>query len=151
MKIFILRHGQAEAYQANDSVRRLVDKGIDDTHQIISSNIQILSSVQKIVASPYIRAQETATIAARLLNIESIFNTSLLEPEASFQELFSFLEGFAETEMLLVSHLPLVGVLANRLCGFEENRIQFNTSSLVGIECDFPANGMGHLFLERHL
>ncbi|MBK8186329.1 MAG: phosphohistidine phosphatase SixA [Cellvibrio sp.] len=151
MKIFILRHGQAEAYQANDSVRRLVDKGIDDTHQIISSNIQILSSVQKIVASPYIRAQETATIAARLLNIESIFNTSLLEPEASLQELFSFLEGFAETEMLLVSHLPLVGVLANRLCGFEENRIQFNTSSLVGIECDFPANGMGHLFLERHL
>ncbi len=151
MKIFILRHGQAEAYQANDSVRRLVDKGIDDTHQIISSNIQILSSVQKIVASPYVRAQETAAIAARLLSIESIVSTSLLEPEANLQSLFSFLEGFAETDILLVSHLPLVGVLANGFCGFKENRIQFNTSSLMGIECDFPANGIGHLFLERHV
>jgi phosphohistidine phosphatase len=151
MKIFILRHGQAEAYQTNDAVRRLTDRGIADTQQILSSNLQSLSSVEKIFVSPLARAQQTAAIAARLLKIESVITTSCLEPEAHLQNVFSFLEESSETEILLVSHLPLVGVLANRLCGFAQTRIQFNTSSLVGIECDFPAEGMGHLFLEKHL
>lgn len=151
MKIFILRHGQAEAYQTSDAVRRLTEKGIADTQQIISSNAQALSSVQRVYVSPLVRAQQTATIAARLLKVKSLITTSCLEPEANLQNVFSFLEESSETEILLVSHLPLVGVLANRLCGFAQTRIQFNTSSLVGIEYDFPAEGMGHLFLEKHL
>jgi phosphohistidine phosphatase len=151
MKIFILRHGQAEAYQTSDAVRRLTEKGVADTQQMLSSNLQFLSSVKNICASPLVRAKQTAAIAAQLLKVESLITTSCLEPEANLQDVFSFLESFSETEILLVSHLPLVGILANRLCGFTQNRIQFNTSSLVGIECDFATEGLGNLFLEKHV
>ena len=151
MKIFILRHGVAESLLANDSARRLTEKGVADTRQMISGNLPVLSSVHTIYASPLVRAQQTASIAGQILNLQSIVTIQDLEPEADLQELFSFLEKLSATDILLVSHLPLVGVLANRLCGFTQNRIQFNTSSLVGIDCDFPAAGMGNLFLERHL
>ncbi len=151
MKIYILRHGQAEAYQANDAARRLTDKGIADTEQIISSNLHSLQSVQVIVASPLVRAQQTATIVAGLLKVDSLITEACLEPEADLHSLLSFLNNMPQTQILLVSHLPLVGILANRLCGFAQNRIHFNTSSLVGIECDLPLQGMGSLFLEQHL
>ncbi len=151
MKIFILRHGAAESLLVNDSARRLTEKGVAETRQIISGNLPVLSSVQTIYVSPLVRAQQTASIAGQLLNLSSIVTIDNLQPEADLPCLFSFLETLPSTDILLVSHLPLVGVLANRLCGFAQNRIQFNTSSLVGIDCDFPAEGMGNLFLERHL
>jgi len=151
MKIFILRHGQAEAYQTSDAARGLTEKGIADTQQIISNNVQSLSSVERIYASPLLRAQQTAEIATRLLTMESFITTVCLEPESALERLFSFLEKISTTDILLVSHLPLVGILANRLCGFSQDRIQFNTSSLIGIECDFPAERMGSLFLEKHV
>jgi phosphohistidine phosphatase len=151
MKIFILRHGEAESLLVNDSARRLTPKGIVDTQQIISGNLPVLSSIQTVYASPLVRAQQTASIAGRLLNLQSIITIPALEPEAGVQDLFSLLEKLSETEILLVSHLPLVGVLANRLCGLAPNSIRFNTSSLVGITCDIPAEGMGELFLERHV
>lgn len=151
MKIFILRHGEAESLLTSDSARRLTPKGMADTRQIVSDNLLVLSSIDSIYVSPLIRAQQTASIAGQLLNLQSIFTTDCLEPEADLQNLFSLLETLSETEILLVSHLPLVGVLANRLCGLAPNSIRFNTSSLVGIECDIPAAGMGELFLERHV
>lgn len=151
MKIFILRHGQAEPYQANDAIRRLTEKGISDTGRILNNNIQALSSVQKIIASPLVRAQQTAAIALDQLKLESVETSIYLEPETNVQDLFSFLMDFTDMNLLLVSHLPLVGILANRLCGYDQTRIQFNTSSLVGIECEIPAANMGKLFLEKHI
>lgn len=149
MKIFILRHGQAEPYQTNDAVRRLTEKGITDTQKVLTEKLSALANINAIFASPLVRAQQTATIASTMLKKE-IKTTDLLEPEANIQKLFNWLETIKENSILLVSHLPLVGILANDLCGFDGNRIQFYTSSLVGIECDFPASGLGNLFLEVH-
>lgn len=150
MKIFILRHGQAEAYQADDASRRLTEKGRMDTDLILKQQITHLQSVESIWASPLVRAQQTAAIAALMLD-KQIETRDHLEPEADCQQLLVQLQNTNQQSLLLVSHLPLVGILANRLCGFESNRIQFATSSLVGIECEIAATGLGTLFLEAHI
>ncbi len=150
MKIFILRHGQAEAYQADDASRRLTAKGQIDTERMIKQQMIQLQDIESIWASPLVRAQQTANIAASILN-KTVETREHLEPEADVQQLLAQLHSANLQSILLVSHLPLVGVLANRLCGFENNRIQFSTSSLVGIECEIPASGLGDLFLEAHI
>lgn len=150
MKIFILRHGQAEAYQANDASRRLTEKGQIDTELMIKQQVIQLQNIDSIWASPLVRAQQTAKIAATILN-KTVETREHLEPEANVQQLLAQLQSAGLQSVLLVSHLPLVGILANRLCGFETNRIQFSTNSLVGIECDIPASGLGDLFLEAHI
>lgn len=150
MKIFILRHGQAEAYQADDASRRLTEKGQLDTDLMVKQQMIQLQNVDSIWASPLVRAQQTAKIAGLILN-KKVETREHLEPEADFQQLLAQLQSTSLQSILLVSHLPLVGTLANRLCGFENNRIQFSTSSLVGIECDIPAVDLGNLFLEAHI
>lgn len=150
MKIFILRHGQAEAYQANDASRRLTEKGQIDTELMVKQQMIQLQNIESIWASPLVRAQQTAKIAATILN-KTVETREHLEPEANLQQLLAQLQSAGLQSVLLVSHLPLVGILANRMCGFETNRIHFSTSSLVGIECDIPASGLGDLFLEAHI
>lgn len=149
MKIFILRHGQAEAYQADDASRRLTEKGQIDTELMIKQQMIQLQNIDSIWASPLVRAQQTAKIAASILN-KPFETREHLEPEADCKKLLAQLQIENKQSLLLVSHLPLVGILANRLCGFE-NRIQFATSSLVGIECEIAAAGLGKLFLEAHI
>jgi phosphohistidine phosphatase len=150
MKIFILRHGEAEPYRTDDASRRLTQKGINDTQHIINANFDSLSSINTIYASPLVRAQQTAAIAGKLLK-QQIVTMESLEPEANPDEVFAVLQTITEEKILLVSHLPLVGILANRLCGLPLNALRFNTSSLVGIECEIPASGMGSVFFEKHI
>jgi len=150
MKIFILRHGQAEAFSTNDFSRRLTSKGAADTQQMVTDNQEFLSTIRHVYASPLLRAQQTAEIATELLGIKSITTNSLLEPDIATKQVFNWLVEVNENS-LIVSHLPLVGLLANQLCGFQSNRLQFNTSSLIGIECDIAAPGLGNLILERHI
>lgn len=150
MKIFILRHGQAEAYRADDASRQLTEKGQMDTDFIVKQQLTHLQAVESIWVSPLVRAQQTAKIAASILN-KPFETREHLEPEADCQQLLAQLQNENMRSLLLVSHLPLVGILANRLCGFENNRIQFATSSLVGIECEIAAAGLGELLLEAHI
>jgi phosphohistidine phosphatase len=149
MKIFILRHGEAEAYQTSDSSRQLTDKGKADSLLVLKNALPHLAGVECIYASPLIRAQQTAQIASELLGID-IHTTNQLEPEADISQLFSWLGKLNFQSVLLVSHLPLVALFANQLCGLHQNRIQFGTSSLVGIECELVEKALGNLFLELH-
>lgn len=150
MKIYILRHGQAEPYQINDAARKLTEKGVADTQKILQKKLIQLRDVQTIWASPLVRAQQTAALVSALLK-KDIFTTQHLEPEADLTQLFTWLQTLKEDSILLVSHLPLVGTLTNRLCNLDESRIRFSTSSLVGIECDLPGPAMGEIFFEAHI
>lgn len=150
MKIFILRHGQAEAYQTSDAARQLTDKGKADSLLVLEKALPFLTGIECIYASPLIRAQQTAHIASELIGT-AIHTTNHLEPEADINQLFGWLGKLNVQSLLLVSHLPLVALFANQLCGFQQNRIQFGTSSLVGIECELVEKGLGNLFLEVHV
>jgi phosphohistidine phosphatase len=155
MTIFILRHGQAEAQITTDDARQLTDKGRNDTTRIVQARVADMPLVQ-IWASPLVRAQQTAEIAASYFPQLTIQTTELLVPEANPQVLMSWLDELnaqfigTDRSILLVSHQPLVGALVNRLCGKPGDYYPMGTSSLAAIRTQVIAADMGDLlWLDR--
>lgn len=157
MTIFILRHGQAEAQITTDDVRRLTDKGRTDTDKVVQARVADMASVSAIWASPLVRAQQTATIAANYFPQLTIQTTDLLIPEANPLALMEWLETInaeqlqaANKSILLVSHQPLVGLLVNKLCNKPNDYYPIGTSSLAAIQAPVIAVGMGDLLWLDH-
>ena len=70
MDLFFLRHGEAEPRAASDAQRRLTPSGEADVLAVIESRRSELAGLELIVASPYRRARQTASIAAQALGFE---------------------------------------------------------------------------------
>lgn len=157
MTIFILRHGQAEAQITTDEARQLTNKGRSDTDSIVQSRVADMASVSAIWASPLVRAQQTAAIAASYFPQLSIQTTELLVPEANPQALMEWLDALnsghlqvSDKSILLVSHQPLVGALVNKLCSKPNDYYPMGTSSLAAIQVPIIAAGMGDLLWLDH-
>lgn len=152
MTIFILRHGQAEAQISTDDARRLTDKGSFDTLKVVQRRVADMQSVVQIWASPLVRAQQTAKLAASFFPALEIQTTDLLVPEASPQALLKWLGelSIADQSVLLVSHQPLVGRTLNMLCGKPEDYYPMGTSSLAAISTPLIAAGMADLLWLDH-
>lgn len=150
MKVYILRHGDAEATRTNDFERHLTVRGKQQIEKIFSMVPDELSSVEKIFASPYIRAQETASMVVELISTSkastpNITTTEDLVPESSLIKVMAMLEARSEQSILLVSHQPLVGELVNRLCASPSGYHAMGTGNLACIEMDVHALGCGNL------
>lgn len=150
MRIFILRHGHAEPLVSPDEVRQLTDKGRAETHQVLSTCCDSMSGLDAIYASPLIRAQQTAAIAASFFSALSIHTTPLLIPEATPSQVYEWLSSLEVSSVLLVSHQPLVGILVNQLCGSATGEYPMGTSSLAVIDADIPMPSLGKLLSLHH-
>lgn len=148
MNLFILRHGQAEQYAATDAQRPLTDVGRQQTQELIELQQVELESVTHIYASPYIRAQQTASIVAAVLDLPIITVPHLI-PEAGVQTAVEFLSECEQQTPLCVSHQPLVGSFVNWLCGLEYGYHVMGTSALAAVSTDFLAQGCGELLWLR--
>ena len=116
MKLWIMRHGEAEPLKGdNDRQRGLTSRG---QHQAQASaewlRAQGVAGLSVIV-SPYQRAQETAAIVADVIPAARIESLALLEPSGDPRKVTAWLASREETELLLVSHMPLVGQLVSWL------------------------------------
>lgn len=156
MTIFILRHGQAEAQLTTDDARQLTDKGRSDTTRVVCARVADMASLTQIWASPLVRAQQTAKIAASYFPQLKIQTTELLIPEANPQALMDWLDEVnsqltnANQSVLLVSHQPLVGSLVNMLCNKPDDYYPMGTSSLAAIRAQVIAADMGDLLWLDH-
>lgn len=157
MKLYILRHGQAEARAANDSLRALTETGRSDVERMVSAMRADILGPEQLWSSPYRRAQQTAEIADRILSatepasapIDTV-TTDCLVPEAALSELYARLQSSQAQSVLLVSHQPLVGSLLDDLCGTDPGFHPMGTASLACVELELPARGMGRLAWLRH-
>jgi len=109
MKLYILRHGEAEGMMARDEERQLTERGREEVASVISARKSELSSVQRILVSPYVRAQQTAEIVSNFLPDVTLHTTPFLVPESNPTELLRWLANqcFGDLELdsvLLVSH-----------------------------------------------
>lgn len=155
MKIFILRHGQAEVQQTTDEARNLTAKGRADVAASAQYSLSELTQVQEIWASPLVRAQQTADIVRDILAAQdihvSIKTTDRIIPESNPSDLFDLLQAANLNSVLLASHMPFVGDLLDAFCGSARGYHVMNTSSLALIECDIPAAKCGELRWLRHV
>lgn len=112
---------------------------------------------ERIWTSPWMRAAQTATTVARVLDLDEPAPTDLLLPGHAPAEVWSkLLKGANEEEVLCVGHEPLLSELGSfLLTGGTGAAIHLKRGGLFAVEVD-PARGPGGgalLFLlqPRHL
>lgn len=145
MKLFVLRHGRAEPHRTDDASRALLDSGRADVRAIVSRQAPLLGR-PLIWSSPYVRARQTAEIAADVLGLRghTIFTTENLVPEARLIALVEEIYRADVPSLLLASHQPLVSALLDHLCGPSEAHAM-KTSALACVSLDVVAADLGRL------
>ena len=142
MKIFIMRHGEAEVVASSDETRRLTDYGRKQSisqGQWLKTHLNSTAlSVQKVIVSPYVRAQETFELVNLALDniLNDVETWSGVTPYGNatlVADYLSVLQKQGVESVLLVSHLPLVGSIVSELYG-KRNPISFYPSTIVQID-----------------
>ena len=137
MKLWLLRHGEAEPHASRDSERRLTAHG---RKEVLQSAARLAGlPLDGILASPYVRAQQTAELVREALGlVEPVGTAPWLTPDDDPREVLGFLDERSERNLLLVSHQPLVGALGGLLVhGNRRDPLPMSTASLAELEGDF--------------
>jgi phosphohistidine phosphatase len=111
MEIYFLRHGDAgsrESWKGSDASRPLSDEGAARMEREASTLALLRLPLDLIISSPLVRAQQTAEIVARRLNlIDALAEDERLAPGFGAAELGSIMrEHRALTALMLVGHEP---------------------------------------------
>ncbi len=121
MKIYLLRHGIATERDdpATDSQRPLTSKGRDHMEKIAAALKKLDLKPDLILSSPYVRADQTATILAKEFNLKkSLQYSDLLVPEADPGRILKTIpQDYQVDELVLVGHYPHLGLLLEVLLG----------------------------------
>ncbi|HTK30957.1 MAG TPA: histidine phosphatase family protein [Candidatus Saccharimonadaceae bacterium] len=132
----ILRHGEAEPVgDAGDRGRALTARGRAAVERL-ALELAAGPPLDRIFASPLLRAHETARIVVSALTRPPTIETlAALEPEAAPEAVMAELEarGALAGHVLLVSHMPLVARLTSWWCGEIQD---FAAPTLVRLVCE---------------
>lgn len=140
MKLWVLRHGEAEGHARTDAERNLTEQG---RSEVLSSAAHLIGQpISAIFASPYVRAQQTAQLVRDALGFEPEIRTvPWLTPDGNPLQVLQKLD--TDDNVLLVSHQPLVGSLISLLQhGHQRQPQPMSTASLAELEGDFPLAGL---------
>ena len=118
MKVCIVRHGSAEIGADEDSQRSLTEKGRQQAQgagrwlaTLVADGV--VANDAKIFASPYLRARQTAEAIAEASSL-TLSEFADITPHGKVERIVEKLIR-EEKDIILVSHLPLVGRLAAKL------------------------------------
>ncbi|AMO56725.1 hypothetical protein GZ77_02910 [Endozoicomonas montiporae] len=141
MKLIIMRHGQASWSAPSDSLRPLTKAGREEVRKTVG---QLKGEgIDRIVASPYLRAQQTAAIASDILGV-SVDTLDGITPDDSPAKAIGQLP--EQGNVLVVSHMPLVSALTGLLCeGVPYGGPGFATANAAVLDLELPAAGLATL------
>ncbi|AYC33376.1 phosphohistidine phosphatase SixA [Pseudomonas cavernae] len=150
MRLWLLRHGEAEPQARTDAERHLTKRGRKD---VLLSAAQLEGRpLTAILASPYVRAQQTAELVREALGVRLPITTApWLTPDSSPAEALRQLDNYVDGELLLVSHNPFVGDLAGLLLhGHRQQPLPMQTASLAELDGEMYAAGSMELLAVVH-
>lgn len=139
MKLYLLRHGTAvdigQKRVTSDAGRMLTREGRRDTRTILRA-VRPVCRPDCIVTSPLVRARETAEIAhACLPGKPPLLLLDHLEPGGDMSGIVTWLRARREAAIMLVGHMPALGILASALVfGEKKERIILKKSGVCCIE-----------------
>jgi phosphohistidine phosphatase len=143
MELYLLRHGIAEDASPGrpDSARELTDDGRDKVASVLKLARRGGVFPSLILSSPYVRARQTAAIAAAELDHKG--GIQLLEslvPHGTPERVWADLRDYpGEHAILLAGHEPLLSSLAAYLLNAPALRIDMKKAALLRI--DFESLG----------
>lgn len=138
MQIYVLRHGIAEesAPGGRDADRSLIEDGRRKLREVLrlASNANVLPGL--ILTSPYLRAVQTAEVAADALGYKDILlQTDVLIPSSRPENAWDEIRLHQGVQQLmLVGHEPLLGMLIAYLLGAPSIQVDMKKAGLVRID-----------------
>lgn len=150
VKLWLLRHGEAEPNARSDAQRNLTEHGRRQVREA-AAHLQG-QALQAVLVSPYVRAQQTADLLCEELAFSgSRVTVSWLTPESDLRHTLRELAAYSVDDLLLVTHQPLVGNLAGLLLhGHRQHPLPMNTASLALLEGDDLLAGLMELLVYKH-
>ncbi|KGY12932.1 phosphohistidine phosphatase [Vibrio tubiashii] len=138
MKIFIMRHGEAEHFAPSDAERELTPSGRRASAAVARACAEKgFSQFDKVLVSPYIRAQQTWQEISASFTSEQVEVCEDITPYGDSEHVADYVSALIDTyhyeSVLLVSHLPLVGYLTAEFVT-DIHPPMFPTSGLTCIE-----------------
>lgn len=138
MRIYLLRHGIAEDAPAGmrDADRALTVEGEKKLKDVMKRARAAGCEPSVIISSPYLRAQQTAQIAARELNYsQPLVTMEELTPMSAPVETWDDLRAFRdEAAVLLVGHEPHMSQMTAFVLGASELVVDFKKGALVRVD-----------------
>ena len=141
MNLYFLRHAKAGPHRRRfkpDSKRPLTQEGEKQARKVACGIRELNLKLEMIVSSPYVRAFQTAQIAADVLGT-TLHTTENLGADVSPEKLVEHLNArYSETKnILLVGHEPYLSKLMSvLLSGKADMRIDFKKAGLAKLSVD---------------
>ena len=142
MRLYILRHGEAlskgDPAVSSDAERPLVEEGIRRTRQAVEGFSKLGLQAQAIFTSPWLRAKQTAAIAAEVLGMsDRLFELAELAGDRPIESLMSALTKHSHQDIILVGHNPqLSDLAAYLLCLSTGMQIDLKKSGICAVEIE---------------
>lgn len=140
MELYLLRHGIADepGLGMRDADRELTAEGRKKLRQIFKVALDAEARPTLIVSSPYVRARQTAMLAAKQLEYSNeILYSNALVPHASAHEVWEEIRVYkSEARLLLASHEPLMSSTAALLLNSPGLAIDFKKGAMMRIDLD---------------
>jgi phosphohistidine phosphatase len=145
MQILLLRHAEAEQHADTDAARSLTAKGLKHAESVGQYCLKHGFVPEMILSSPLTRAEETARLVARALDIpkrvriEDFLRAGMTTEQAlsglrrSFLELMKREKSPNGTSVMLVGHEPDFSNLTGALIGGRAESVHFRKATLVGL------------------
>lgn len=141
MQLLLLRHG--DALDANsggsDTLRPLSPLGEEQARaQGIYLRTRMISP-DVILASPLLRAQQTAVIVRNVVGVSDLRTTEHLTPSSDQRQIVRELNELGKECVLLVGHEPHLSTLISLLiAGNRDAQIEMKKASLASLYVDMP-------------
>lgn len=140
MRLIIMRHGEAGPHRS-DFERTLTEAGRDATQRVAEQLAATSYQPDTIWVSPLVRAQQTARIMQKMLPA-TLETKPFITPDDDPADCLDALQGQSDSaSVLIVSHMPFVGVLTSLLVEGNRWGMPFVTSQAVVLETPVAAPG----------
>ncbi|MDF1629322.1 MAG: phosphohistidine phosphatase SixA [Alcanivoracaceae bacterium] len=148
MRLYIVRHGEAEGQTTTDQARALTLRGRQDVAQLWQALSQRGITPSRLISSPYVRARQTADIIAASCPHVARAEMSSISPDGEPAQVIEELVALGVDDgWTLVSHMPFVDLLCGLLV--DGQRYPFPVGSVACVDVDVMAPGGGRLLWLR--
>ena len=138
MELYLFRHGDAEDAPPGkpDSSRALTAKGVERSASVAKMARDAGADPSLIVSSPYLRAMQTAEVAANEFGWKGeIVQLASLVPHGTPEGVWSDLRALrGQAAIVLAGHEPLMANLAAYLLNAPELKIDMKKSAMIRID-----------------
>ncbi len=147
IRLYLLRHAEAEVEAADDSLRNLTELGWEQALASADWLCGQVATPARIITSPLLRARQTALVVQQTLNLpEATIDPSFL-PDADIvraEQVIAMAFRDNIDELIVVSHMPLIASLS---CWLQEGVMSvgeaFSLAEVRIIEAEVLAPGLG--------